>query len=108
MSLRLVIVLAGALLVWSLIWGPARAGEKPPPKPVPRGDRVIGGEEELPLGSHRIEDGSGRKQRVYTTGGPSERKKESQERAEEERRLILENLPGIIVDTRRPGPDQKE
>ena len=94
-------VLGGLLLVCAPPPGLVQAQEKPPKKAVHRPDQVIGGEEELPLGSHTVEDPSGGKERVYTTGGPSERQKESREQAKEERRLILENLPGIIVDQRQ-------
>jgi|GEM_PF-3729627 len=100
--LRLPVFILGALLVLAPVWVSVQAQEKPPAGSVSRGDKVIGGEEELPLGSHRLEDASGRQQRVYTTGGPSERQKESKEQAREERRLMLENLPRIIIDLRKP------
>ncbi len=75
----------------------ARSG---PAKSAGRGPVIMKYNEDVPLGTHRFKDESGREYIIYSTGGPSERSRMIRESAREKEDRAWEMLSTIIIDTR--------
>lgn len=102
-SLRKALVVVPVSLFLGLCLGessPAQEEKTGSAKSGDKGQVVMKYEDQIPMGTHRVEDQSGRKYIIYSTGGPSERSKALRKREREKADKSLEMLPRIVVDTR--------
>ena len=96
------LIVGGLALFLGLAGAPALAqeGSSGAGQESGRGAVVMKYDDQVPMGTHRVEDQSGRKYIIYSTGGPSPRSKMLEEAEKEKVDKSWEMLSTIIIDTR--------